>query len=219
MDWTRSIDAYCERTDPGFWAEPVNALTNAAFLVAALVMARRLRGEAPPLARVLTALLALIGLGSFLFHTAARPWAALLDVVPILAFALTYLYAASRYYLGLSPRAAAGTVAAFLGVTALATPALSSLPLYGGSAAYLTLPLAMALYAWLLRADAALSRGLAGAAALLVVSLTFRALDGPLCDSVPVGTHFGWHMLNAALLGWMIELLRRHALAPSRPGR
>ena len=29
------IDLYCERFGPGIWAEPINALTNLAFLVAA----------------------------------------------------------------------------------------------------------------------------------------------------------------------------------------
>lgn len=219
MDWTRAIDAYCERIDPGFWAEPVNALTNAAFLIAALVMALRLRGTSLPLAHALVALLALIGIGSFLFHTYAQPWAALLDVAPIILFALTYLYAASRYYLGLSRLWSAATIPAFLCVTALATPLLAQLPLFGSSASYLTLPLVIALYAWLTRADAALSRGLAIGAALLLLSLTFRSLDAPLCGTVSIGTHFGWHLLNALMLGWMIELYRRHALAPPPHGR
>ena len=39
MDWTASIDGYCERLDPSFWAEPLNAWTNLAFLLAAAVMA------------------------------------------------------------------------------------------------------------------------------------------------------------------------------------
>lgn len=30
-----SLDLYCERCSPDFWAEPVNALTNISFLVAA----------------------------------------------------------------------------------------------------------------------------------------------------------------------------------------
>ena len=34
MDPLRFIDAYCERTDPSYWSEPVNAVTNAAFLIA-----------------------------------------------------------------------------------------------------------------------------------------------------------------------------------------
>ncbi len=50
-------------------------------------------------------------------------------------------------------------------------------------------------------------------AGLLIVSLTFRTLDGPLCDSLPVGTHFLWHLLNATMLGWMIAVYRSHMLA------
>src|SRR6056297_761416 len=91
MEWMRQIDGYCERLDPGYWAEPINAVTNAAFVLAALIMWRRL-GDAPlPLARVLVAILAAIGLGSFLFHTHAQVWSALADVLPIMAFVLVYL--------------------------------------------------------------------------------------------------------------------------------
>jgi hypothetical protein len=35
MSRSTPVDIYCERTDPSFWAEPVNALTNIAFLLAA----------------------------------------------------------------------------------------------------------------------------------------------------------------------------------------
>ena len=223
MDWYRHIDGYCERLDPGFWAEPVNALTNAAFLIAALIMAYRLRDAALPLAYVLTVLLALIGIGSFLFHTFATPWAAVLDVVPIILFALLYLYVASRAFLCLSPLWSALTLPAFLGFTALTLPLFSKLPLYGASASYLSLPLVILLYAFLLRANPPLSRGLALGAGLLLVSLTFRSLDMPACEALHVGTHFGWHIVNAIMLGWMIELYRRHAapdsLAPHPHGR
>lgn len=219
IDWYRHVDGYCERLAPGFWAEPINAVTNAAFLIAALIMAIRLRGTALPLAHVLTALLAIIGVGSFLFHTYAAPWAAVLDVVPIILFALIYLYAASRSFLGFPPLWSALTIPAFLGVTALILPVLSQLPLYGASASYLSLPLVILLYAWLLRADPRLSRGLALGAGVLLLSLTFRSLDMPICDALQIGTHFMWHILNAIMLAWMIELYRRHALAPPPPGR
>jgi hypothetical protein len=43
------IDAYCERLGPGLWAEPLNALTNLAFIVAALICAWRLGHPRPPL--------------------------------------------------------------------------------------------------------------------------------------------------------------------------
>ncbi len=75
------------------------------------------------------------------------------------------------------------------------------------------MPTLILLYALLLRhRAAATARGLALGAGLLVVSLTFRSLDEVLCPAIPVGTHFLWHLLNAAMLGWMIEVWRRHAL-------
>lgn len=39
------IDIYCERTAQGFWNEPLNALTNAAFLIAAYCAYRLARRE------------------------------------------------------------------------------------------------------------------------------------------------------------------------------
>ena len=61
MRWTETIDAYCERLGPAYWAEPINAVTNAAFLIAAAVMWGRSRGL--PVARLLCAILAVIGVG------------------------------------------------------------------------------------------------------------------------------------------------------------
>lgn len=43
MDWTQAIDIYCERTDADFWSEPINALSNAAFMVVGLFALRRAR--------------------------------------------------------------------------------------------------------------------------------------------------------------------------------
>ena len=82
------IDLYCERTGHGFWNEPLNALSNVSFLVAAFVAWRTyLRLERrDPLAVVLIVLAASIGVGSFLFHTFASGWAELADVIPIWSF-------------------------------------------------------------------------------------------------------------------------------------
>jgi len=53
-----------------FWSEPINAMTNVAFLIVAIWAWRR--PELPIMGRVLTIILALIGIGSFLFHTFAQ---------------------------------------------------------------------------------------------------------------------------------------------------
>lgn len=217
VDWMQEIDGYCERLGPGYWAEPVNAVTNLAFLLAAAVMAWRLRGARLGLAWALVVLLALIGIGSFLFHTHARAWAALADVAPIMAFALLYLYAANRAFWGLGRGWSLLGVAAFFPFAALVVPLAR--PLLGGSAAYAPLVLLIACYAAALWPRAPrLARGLALGAALLALSIAARSLDAALCPRWPVGTHFAWHLLNALMLGWMIEVYRRHGLAP-RPAR
>lgn len=214
MDWTASVDGYCERLDPGFWAEPINAGTNAAFLIAAAVMAVRLRGAHLPLANLLAAILALIGLGSFLFHTFATRWAGLADTAPILVFILVYIFAATRDLFGLAPKWAALAVVLFVPYAAATVPLFALLPGLGASAGYAPVPLLIAAYAWVLRRRApSTARGLAIGAGLLVLSLTARTLDVPLCAALPFGTHFLWHILNAVMLGWMIEVYRRHMLA------
>lgn len=212
MDWTRQIDSYCERLGPDYWAEPVNALTNLAFVIAAAIMWPRVRGL--PLAQALCVVLVVIGIGSWLFHTHATAWAALVDVLPILIFILVYIYSANRAYWGLRPLPALGLTALFLPYAAATAPLFGMIPGLGSSAGYAPVPLLIAIYALLLRRRLPqVARGLAIGAGLLIASLIFRTVDEPLCGVVPFGTHFMWHILNATMLGWMIAVYRRHMLA------
>jgi len=209
------MDGYCERTDPSFWAEPLNAATNAAFLVAAFVMWRRVRGLGLPLAVAMCVNLAVIGVGSFLFHTFATGWAATADVLPILVFIMLYLYAVWRDFVGLGPVAAGIGAVAYLPYAALTVPLFYRvLPWLGSSADYGPVPVLLIAFAIGLRRKAPqTARGIGLGALVLLVSLTFRTLDEPLCTVWPHGTHFLWHGLNAVMLGWMIEVYRRHMLA------
>jgi hypothetical protein len=210
------IDAYCERTSPAYWAEPVNAVTNAAFLIAAYVMWRRTEGM--PLARAMCVVLGLIGAGSYLFHTHANGLTAALDVAPILAFILLYVFAATRDFLGLGPWWAGVAVLAFFPYAALTVPVFAALLPLGSSAGYAPVPLLILSYAAVLwRWAPVTAKGMALGAAILIVSLTFRTLDDPVCELLPFGTHFLWHVLNAVMLGWMIEVYRRHMLAKDLP--
>ncbi|MCP3970343.1 MAG: ceramidase [Rhodobacteraceae bacterium] len=222
MQWNRAVDAYCERLGPEFWAEPVNAATNAAFLLAAWVMWRRL-GAAPlplPLARAMVALLAAIGLGSFLFHSFATAWTGLADTVPIGLFVLLYVHVANLHFWTMKPWLAGAATLVFVPYSIASGYLFTRLPFFEISAVYWPVPLLIAIYAVALRNRTyATSRGLALGAAILTVSLVFRSLDMPLCTAVPLGTHFVWHLLNATMLGWMIEVYRRHMLAGAGAGR
>src|SRR5687768_2996924 len=95
MAWSDQLFRYCERgADAAFWAEPLNALSNIAFLAAALAAGRELAGRPTGGRRhfeaLLVVLVAVIGVGSFLFHTLATRWAMYADVIPIGLFMLAY---------------------------------------------------------------------------------------------------------------------------------
>lgn len=105
MDWFTPIDIYCERVSAAFWAEPLNAISNLAFILAALwgwVEAKR-RDRLDPMTMVLILLAGMIGIGSFLFHTFANAWSSLADVVPIWTFVLLFVLVALRRVAGIRP--------------------------------------------------------------------------------------------------------------------
>ncbi|MEM9853429.1 MAG: ceramidase domain-containing protein [Pseudomonadota bacterium] len=218
MDLTEQFDGYCERVDFSYWSEPVNAVTNAAFLIAALVMWWRLRGAALPIAHLLVAILTAIGIGSFLFHTHATGWAALADVIPIGLFILTYLFAVGLHFLRWPVWGAALLTVSFLPFAALVVPLIDRLPFFSISNFYWTVPILLFAFAPLVaRESRATARGMRIGALILIVSISLRSIDELICDQVPLGSHFLWHILNGVMLGWMIEVYRRHMVGKAAP--
>jgi len=217
MDWLEQIDGYCERTDFTYWSEPLNALTNLAFIVAALIFWRRSTGVA--MARVLSAILFTIGIGSFLFHTHATIWASVADVVPIGIFILVYLFVVNRDMVPMGGWMALFATALFIPYAAALVPVLNRIPFVAISNFYWTVPILLCLYAAFLRRRPGISRGFLFGAALLSLSIIIRSLDEILCSVWPPGTHFIWHILNGIMLGWMVHVYIRHMLAMGRAGR
>ncbi len=197
----QQVDNYCERLDGAFWAEPLNALTNLAFFIAALAawaLAKKYTpGGARPL--ILAAWLAVIGTGSFLFHTLATLWAMFADSIPILIYQLMFIYFYARGVMRF-PRRDAG---ALLGMFVVSVFLFGQLPsgLLNGSVSYAPALLFLFGLALWHRKNAAREKNiLLLASALFLVSLTFRSLDMALCPSFPPGLHFLWHLLNGIVL-------------------
>lgn len=202
MDWTAAIDLYCERSSAGFWAEPVNAWSNLAFPVAALAasLGARRRSGASPDYWVLVALAALVGLGSFLFHTVAEVWSEYADTIPIWSFVAGSIAVALA---GLA--AAVAFIVVFLSATD-PRPAVPPPPdPLNGSGQYapaLAALVAFAAISWVRRMPA---RGLLVAAALVfLAALVFRSVDLRICSAFPLGTHVLWHLLNGLMVGLVL---------------
>ena len=191
---------YCERAGPGLFAEPLNALTNVAFFVAAWAawsLARRSRIATADI-WMLIALSIVIGIGSTLFHTFATGWARILDEVPILLFQLWYLWLYMRRIMAQAPELAAASIAGYLAAAYLGR----QFPLLlNGSLIYapaLILMLGLGVYHFL-QHKAGRWLLLAGMGVFLL-SLVLRSIDAAVCPYVPTGTHFLWHLLNGVVL-------------------
>jgi len=223
MTFGERVFHYCERgTNAAMLAEPANALSNVAFLLAALAgFAMVLRQ--PPEERdadqfLLPTLVLFIGLGSLAFHVYATRAAELADVVPISVFMLVYLGFALNRFLGIPPAwtvllvigftavlAITGQVKCGEGVVAFFVPDAEGVkPCLNGSVFYLP-----ALAALVIVGLSLSERGhkaapwLLWAAAIFAVSITL--LDFALCDKLvfegrKIGTHAAWHVLNALML-------------------
>src|SRR5690242_9781765 len=92
------VDLYCERLAPGLLGEPLNLLSNVAFFVAAWLMARDARrlGAMRGDIATLVVLMIIVGIGSITFHALATTWAQWLDLLPIFAFQLAFLWIYAR---------------------------------------------------------------------------------------------------------------------------
>jgi hypothetical protein len=225
MTFGEHVFLYCERgTSEALLAEPINALSNFAFLLAALIGLQLVLWR-PPEERsadqfLLPVLVLFIGLGSLAFHLYADEGTALADVVPISLFMLVYLGFALNRFLAVPPAWTVLLVIGFAAIVAITMqvkcgegaigfpgPDVQNVkPCLNGSLFYLPALVALIVVGLILseRGQSA-APWLLWAAAILAVSITLRSLDIALCDKVliegrKVGTHFAWHVLNALAL-------------------
>ena len=190
------MDAYCERVGMGVFAEPLNAVSNVSFLLAALaawVLASR-TGALSAGVRVLIALGASVGIGSILWHTYPTMLTLILDSVPILIFIMWYIWLYARNVIGMRPLFAVASAAAFLLATFLALPFAGVLH---GAFVY-TPGLIVTLVLGVLHARdrrKAARFTLLAASGVYLAALFFRTIDNEVCPVLPIGTHFLWHLL------------------------
>lgn len=204
------LKIYRERNgDPAFWGEPVNAVTNAAFLIAAVFALQfAIQRHALTTTTVILILLAaMIGVGSFLFHTAVSPLTMWLDIIPIALLQVLFLWLVSHEMLGI------GAFRSMVLVAAVMVLSFALLPVHrllNGSLFYVP---SLAAFFWL--GYCLSQRSIAepwlvlSAAVCFYLAVTARTVDWVV--PWPIGSHFLWHMLNGlvvylSLRSWILHV-------------
>ena len=220
------MDAFCERRSPSLWDEPLNLATNLALVVAAGLLVRRaaqLRSEGaqvPPSVQALIALIAAMALSSAAYHMAATRWAGVSDAMAVRVFALYFSVCFLRWLVGWSWSrvllvlplfAALGLLVpqSFVPTRGLLT--FVATPLLPGLLGLVVFSTALAL-----RNDAAW-RPMALAAAAFGVALVCHRADRALCDAVPTGTHFLWHVFSAVTVYLITRAVLERAVQRPQP--
>lgn len=194
------VDLYCERIDPGFWAEPVNACTNIGFMLAAWFVWRFAvhKQKQDASIAVMTGMVVAIGIGSFLFHTMATPLTRWLDIIPIFVFQLLYIGFYTRRIINL-PVAVIGIL--LLVFVAAVVYGRQFPEVINGSLIYAPALLVTIILGWYHYQSRKVDRGLLlAAASIFLVSVFFRSIDNMICHRYILGTHFLWHILNAVVI-------------------
>ncbi len=225
MTFGEHVFLYCERgTNAALWAEPINAISNAAFFLAALVawqlLLWRPQEERSSDHFLLVGLVFLIGFGSLAFHLYADTGTELADVIPIVLFMLVYLGFALNRFLGVPPGWTVMLAVGFVvlvgvamhvqcwegGIGFAAPDVAGAKPCLNGSVAYLPALGALIVIGMLLaERHHRAAPYVVWAAVIFTVSIILRSVDMAFCDQViidgrKVGTHFIWHLLNALVL-------------------
>jgi len=213
-DMCRAVDHYCERTSAALDAEPVNAVTNFAFPIGAAILWLRY-GRRPVMAGrgLIVALIfamAMVGFGSLLFHVVGTRWAEWGDVVPILVFILLYLWFVLTHLFGLTVILKAAILAIFFAATFYLEAAVPGDVLWGGALFVPTIIVFITIGIVLNRRGHPAGAAMLAAMTVFFCAYFFRSLDHAICNAVPLGSHFMWHLLNALLLFLLIRLAVLH---------
>jgi len=207
----QAVGYYCGRLGPGFFGEPLNSFSNLAFVLGAAGAWSIWRSsqERDSWQLLLFVLAALIGVGSFVFHSHPTPETLLVDLVPIQVFGLAALAYVCLRYIGLRT---ALTVAIALGFLVLRQAWLVVMPrgaLGGGVTHIPSLVALLVIAVALMRKGSPLSRYLFAACGAYLAAIFVRSWDLYLCPAFPFGVHWVWHVLTAVATSLIVVGMAR----------
>lgn len=192
---------YCEQLLQIGW-EPVNTVSNLAFIVAGAAAFYALRKQSGVLRLVLPSLLILVGLGSGWWHAVHTQYGDIADTFSILTFApvagVLFLRKLLQSWKAVVLALAALLIAAFFA---------EQQPHLNGSLVYVVLLMGFIIGSvFYVKKFPDSSTLLVTAALTFGLAIIFRVIDTAICSEVIIGTHFLWHILMAAF-GYQLILL------------
>jgi len=196
---TSILTMYCERgLATGLISEPINTITNLAFLVFGY-MAYRLFKEKGVTNRgilMLPYLFGSIGLGSLFFHTWRNTTTVIFDAVPIYLFILFALFLLLKKLF----RSSHAIMILFIFIIIeISLSAYVPKDLLNGSIRHVVAWVFISVvayfaykkYKWIIKTP------LVFLLVFYAVGIFFRSMDMELCSFIPTGTHFMWHICTA----------------------
>ncbi len=197
MDSSSLWSLTCERAGGAATFEPLNTLSSALLLVAAWLLWRDSRRGFDGERAAAVAAVALMGAGGIIFHGIGGSWTIYADLLPVALFATLALALALLRLLGCGDRAAALWLSAFAGANAL-TNAVPGPYRLNDSVAYLPYLIALVLTGTRLRGQHhSAAPAVLNSAGLFALALVSRSIDPAVCQSVPTGSYWLWHVTNA----------------------
>lgn len=202
------LDHYCERVTPQIWDEPLNVLSNLAFLLVAVLLYRHLqnafaqfRFNAAWDLWLLVIITASIGIGSALWHLFAQEWALWADRIPIIVFISILLLSSLMRLFKLNVIHALFVLLIFQTSNILVQTTFPP-PTLNGSLFYLPTLLLLTIITTILWSKNKTPANIwfMYGSLLFLLAIIFRTIDNVICDTVPVGTHFIWHILIAGTI-------------------
>tara|TARA_B100001057_G_C22712865_1_gene896520 strand:- start:269 stop:928 length:660 start_codon:yes stop_codon:yes gene_type:complete len=209
MEIDTQIFAYCERSSPFIWSEPVNTLSNLFFIFFGFFWFLKGKKNKDNDVIILSISLISIGICSFLYHLYASLIFGFLDVISIIVFSLMYFLIFNQNFFTLNKfKYFLLCFSFFLYLTIFAY--LVSLIEFNinGSEYYFSLIFLLFFYYLIIcfkHKD--LNIVMLISIIILLFSIFLRSIDKEVCDNFYIGTHFIWHFLNAISLSGFILVI------------
>lgn len=188
---------YCEKVANSIFIEPVNALTNLAFLISTILTYKMLKAKniKNSIYYFFPWIIFLIGFGSTSWHLYRSPVTLLFDAIPI------YIFLGLSFFLLLrklvkNTNLTFGAIGLFILLQIFLT--INFPYIFNGSIRHIiNAIILLALVFWTYKKVGKVALQLVFVFLIYIVGIIFRTIDLQICPIFNVGTHFLWHLLVA----------------------